>query len=122
MKSHNLNVFFITLIISVVLLLCIVIGVLLYKILKEEATPTSPTPKVRILPDRDNKIILIDGAFHRIDTGLYNNDTYINYPLKCLQYKNNFYNKILDYKWAAKNGKEELRRKLKTGLNNSKNF
>lgn len=87
MKSHsnNWNIFFVTLIISLVLLLCIVIGVLLYKLLKKTqpqpqapSQPQSPSqvlsqpqPKVRILPDRNNKVILIDGEFHRVDPGLY---------------------------------------------------
>ncbi len=75
--NHNLNVFFVTLIICVILLLCIIIGVLLYKMLKENTTPP-PVKKVRILPDRDNKVILIDGAFHRVDPGLYNKP--YNYP------------------------------------------
>jgi DNA polymerase I-like protein with 3'-5' exonuclease and polymerase domains len=30
--------------------------------------------------------------------------------------------RVLDYKWAKKTGKEQLRRELKTSLNNSKNF
>lgn len=80
MNPHNRNVFFVTLIISLILLLCIIIGVLLYKMLKQKSTPPppAPAPKVRILPDRDNKVILIDGAFHRVDTGLYNKP--YNYP------------------------------------------
>jgi hypothetical protein len=76
--THNWNVFFVTLIICVILLLCIIIGVLLYKMLKEKPTTPPPAPKVRILPDRDNKVILIDGAFHRVDPGLYNKP--YNYP------------------------------------------
>jgi hypothetical protein len=34
--------------------------------------------------------------------GLYDNNTYTNYNLLCLQYKNNFYNKILEYKLKDK--------------------
>jgi len=34
--------------------------------------------------------------------GLYNTDTYKKYNLQCLRYKNNFYNKILEYKLQNK--------------------
>ena len=100
-KSNKSNIFVVILIISVVIILCIIIGILLYKLLKKK--PVSPSvivtsspssesassasysesspsiqKKVRILPDRNNKVILIDGEFHRVDPGLYNKP--YNYP------------------------------------------
>jgi hypothetical protein len=78
MVRHNWNVFFITLIICLILLLFIIIGILLHKMLKEKPTPPPPVQKVRILPDRNNKVILINDKFYRVDPGLYTRP--LNYP------------------------------------------
>ena len=37
------------------------------------------------------------------ESGLYDKLTYINYPLKCIKYKNNLHNKLIDYKLSGKN-------------------
>jgi hypothetical protein len=73
MKLSNWNIFFVVLIVVVIILLCIILGIVLYKTFANEPTPKVRTSesKVRILPDRDNKVVLIDGAFHRVDPGLY---------------------------------------------------
>jgi hypothetical protein len=75
MKLSNWNIFFVVLIVIVIILLCVIIGIVLYKTFANEPKPTpkvrTSESKVRILPDRDNKVVLIDGAFHRVDPGLY---------------------------------------------------
>lgn len=38
-----------------------------------------------------------------IESGLYEKSTYLNYSLKCLKYKNNLHNKLIDYKLSSKN-------------------
>jgi nucleoside-diphosphate-sugar epimerase/2-polyprenyl-3-methyl-5-hydroxy-6-metoxy-1,4-benzoquinol methylase len=44
-----------------------------------------------------------DVILNELLSGLYSKNTYVNYPLKCLRYKNNLQNKLIDYKLSGKN-------------------
>lgn len=46
---------------------------------------------------------VIDTLMKEMESGLYDKSTYINYPLKCLKYKNELHNKLIDYKLSGKN-------------------
>lgn len=46
---------------------------------------------------------VVETLFNEMEAGLYDKSTYINYPLKCLKYKNQFHNKLIDYKVLGKN-------------------
>ena len=41
---------------------------------------------------------VLETLFNEMEVGLYDKSTYINYPLKCLKYKNQFHNKLIEYK------------------------
>lgn len=46
---------------------------------------------------------VVEKLFNEMESGLYNKSTYINYKLKCLKYKNDLHNKLIDYKLLGKN-------------------
>jgi len=46
---------------------------------------------------------VVETLFNEMEAGLYDQSTYINYPLKCLKYKNSLHNKLIDYKLSGKN-------------------
>lgn len=82
MKLSNWNIFFVVLIVIVIILLCVIIGIVLYKTFasKKETTNTIPPlkKKVRVRPDRNNKVILVNDEFYRVDPGLYTRP--LHYP------------------------------------------
>jgi uncharacterized protein YpmS len=81
MKLSNWNIFFIVLIVVVIILLCVIIGIVLYKKYQDKKIVNqnqSQIPKVRIRPDRNNKVILVNDKFYRVDPGLYTRP--LNYP------------------------------------------
>ncbi len=41
---------------------------------------------------------LVDTLYNELSNGLYSEETYTNYTYKCMLYKNNFHNMLLDYK------------------------
>ena len=41
---------------------------------------------------------VVEILLQEIESGLYDYLTYKNYPLKCLKYKNELHNKLIDYK------------------------
>jgi nucleoside-diphosphate-sugar epimerase/SAM-dependent methyltransferase len=46
---------------------------------------------------------VIDTLFNEMESGLYDKSTYVNYKLKCLKYKYELHNKLIDYKLSGKN-------------------
>jgi hypothetical protein len=92
MKLSNWNIFFVVLIVIVIILLCVIIGIVLYKTFASKKaltntdsvtntnSVTNPTvkQKVRVRPDRNNKVILVNDKFYRVDPGLYTRP--LNYP------------------------------------------
>jgi len=45
---------------------------------------------------------VIETLFNEMETGLYDKSTYTNYTLRCLKYKNELHNKLIDYKLSGK--------------------
>lgn len=80
--------------------LCDKNNVFLSRVYENEIHGTSYIFEIKIVGNDINNVDII--LKQEDEYGLYNKDTYKRYTLKCLQYRNNFYNKILEYKLQNK--------------------
>lgn len=82
-------------------LLCEKNGLILNNVMEDPIHGTSYIFEITKKLSEDSNVHQI--LFNEMESGLYSKSTYTNYPLKCLKYKNELHNKLINYKLSGKN-------------------
>lgn len=81
--------------------LCQKNGLVLNNVMEDSIHGTSYIFEITKKISKNSNVVEI--LLQEIESGLYDYLTYKNYPLKCLKYKNELHNKLIDYKLQGKN-------------------
>lgn len=82
-------------------ILCEKNGLILNNVKEDSIHGTSYIFEITKKLSKNSNVIEI--LMQEIQSGIYDKLTYKNYPLKCLKYKNELHNKLIDYKLHGKN-------------------